>query len=303
MKETEPMNHLLARHFAGEMLSAIEKQEVEQWRKLHKADYERLRVWMEQASGQTESLDFDADAAWRKIEHRLPAKQRGFAHRLYAAWGIAASLLLVLGAAFWLWIQSDEEPLQYANVERSEQHIYLPDSSQVTLYPSASISYTIQEGQRQLTLRGKAFFKVKKQLGSTFAIDAGGVKVEVLGTSFLVDAASVNHVQVKVHTGRVRVKASDSVTVLTAGEALNIQGEKLLKTPAVLSFNNAPIAEVATRLEQVLDIRIELDEAVKQNTITTKLTPKRVQDVLRELTNLCGCSCDTLSPRHYKLHY
>ncbi len=69
--------------------------------------------------------------------------------------------------------------------------VHLPDSSVVYLNSESSLCYPsfFGEDRRRVTLRGEAFFEIRKESGRGFEVSAShGTSVEVLGTSFNMEA-------------------------------------------------------------------------------------------------------------------
>jgi|GEM_PF-1823462 len=66
----------------------------------------------------------------------------------------------------------------------------LPDGSKVTLKDSSSIYYpvTFDENRREVSFSGQAYFDIRTDKKRPFVINAGGVRIEALGTRFYVKA-------------------------------------------------------------------------------------------------------------------
>ena len=106
------------------------------------------------------------------------------------------------------------------------------------------------------TLKGKAFFQVKKMYGIPFRVKTDFLDVEVLGTSFLVDVAQKEKAGVFVKTGKGRVESAEHEVVIQANEKAELKGGVLkadtIRRPqdvfgvddSVLIFEQAPITEV-----------------------------------------------------------
>ena len=110
---------------------------------------------------------------------------------------------------------------------KGEQNIYeLPDGSVATLNAQSSISYEPGEwsSARRVELNGEAFFEVKK--GTPFLVKTPYGDVQVLGTSFNVDARK-DHFSVACFTGSVRVVAASRSQVLSPGERVFVSDNVL----------------------------------------------------------------------------
>ena len=69
------------------------------------------------------------------------------------------------------------------------QEFVLPDGSEVTLAPGSRLTYR-KKSPRSTQLDGKAYFEVARDEAVPFEITSDGTFVRVLGTKFMVDAAS-----------------------------------------------------------------------------------------------------------------
>ncbi len=95
----------------------------------------------------------------------------------------------------------------------------LPDKSEVILSSNSSMSYEEAFNQRTLKLGGEAFFKVEK--GSKFIVQTTLGNIEVLGTSFDINARGET-LTVKCKTGKVKVTAKGESYILTPGLMVRI---------------------------------------------------------------------------------
>lgn len=229
---------------------------------------------------------------------------------------IAASLLLLLGTAT---VYLFRQPaVRYENNGQTARSLLLPDSSEVILYPQTKLSfrYAPHHSERLAKLEGKAFFHVKRTDGKPFRVTTEEVEVEVLGTSFLVDATQTERTGVFVESGRVKVSAEDHDLVLHAHEKAELSDGNLQKgtidDPATffnrkktkMVFNQTPLKDVIKEVEKQTGIRIELGRGVEENTVTTRIDPDNAEGIAAELAFLCGCKCDTLKRgKLYRLRY
>lgn len=135
---------------------------------------------------------------------------------------VAASIVILAALGYLIWtnpFQSDETTVYARNESRT---IQLPDSSLVTLNVNSSLTYSkeFDPVRRQVSLQGEAYFKIKRDESRPFLITLAQTEVEVLGTSFNVDAASDNEVIVIVNSGKVRFreKISNEAIILEKGD-------------------------------------------------------------------------------------
>lgn len=320
MKDNEEINGLLAKHFSHEPLSTNEQEALEAWIRSNADEYQQLKEWMDTPL-ETDSLpDFNAEKAWNKIEGKLEEKPRKVLSikwkRNYSKLAFAASvaLIAIIGILYNVKTDTKEALKHYANATSGINHLLLPDSTEVTLYPNTRITYE-SGNTREVTMEGKAFFHVKKDR-KPFRITVSALSIEVLGTSFLVDAQEQGKAGVFVKNGIVRVTTERQETTLTANEQVEVangsmktgridNAEELFgENATVLTFTHTPLSEAVQEIEKHTGIRIELDKGFEQDAITTRLKPDNINNILKELTFICGCKCDTVEKgKHYRLYY
>lgn len=132
--------------------------------------------------------------------------------RRFLPWvsGIVAAAAAVVLCVF-LFRDNEQQIRIMAGAE--VQEFILPDGSQVTLAPGSQLTYS-EKSPRKTQLEGKAFFEVARDETVPFEIAADGAFVKVLGTKFMVDAAS-SLKEVYVTEGKVLfAKSSDSEGVI-----------------------------------------------------------------------------------------
>jgi len=320
MNSKTDINELLAKHFANERLTASQQEELNEWISAHRDEYRRLQKLIGASVGKPKGISFDAERAWQKVEAQLEERSQKvipFRRKMLFWTSMAASLLIVLAVSvFYFSSASDEEMVRYANVGRTEQHCLLPDSSEVILYPEAVVTYQHTDKGRLARLEGKAFFQVKRKIhGVPFKVETNLLKVEVLGTSFLVDAAGKEQAAVFVKSGKVRVKTDESGAVLEANEKAEWKDGRLEvgiiedpqalfgEAPVVLVFSATPLPDVVRDIENKTGVRIELEAGLEKNLITTRIESESAQDMVEELAFLCGCKYKTLTEgKHYRLY-
>lgn len=320
MNSKTDINELLAKHFANERLTASQQEELNEWISAHRDEYRRLQKLIGASVGKPKGISFDAERAWQKVEAQLEERSQKvipFRRKMLFWTSMAASLLIVLAVSvFYFSSASDEEMVRYANVGRTEQHCLLPDSSEVILYPEAVVTYQHTDKGRLAQLEGKAFFQVKRKIhGVPFKVETNLLKVEVLGTSFLVDAAGKEQAAVFVKSGKVRVKTDESGAVLEANEKAEWKDGRLEvgiieepqalfgEAPVVLVFSATPLPDVVRDIENKTGVRIELEAGLEKNLITTRIESESAQDMVEELAFLCGCKYKTLTEgKHYRLY-
>lgn len=311
MKNLIEIDEILGKYFAGEPLAEREKMALMAYQNANRAEFDILQNTMVQVET-APTNEFDAEAAWNKIENQLSESttQRARTLPLRQVFSIAASLLLLIGIGIFAYQQFvNAATAQFANNSTIENTVTLPDGSSVTLAPRASLIFKEQDGKRLAALEGQAFFDVKHG-ENTFAVEAGNLKVEVLGTSFTVNAEQEGAESVAVATGRVRVTADSQAVTLTKGEtAVNKNGKLITKKQnntkgdiKEFVFNNTPLETAIKEIEKGMDVRIEMGKGLVDNRITTKLRTKSPEEAVAELAMLCNCQYEIVSSIHFRMH-
>lgn len=225
---------LMSRYLSGNATDA-DVQQLEAWvleDPEHRQQFMAFKkAWM--LSGMKEVAPaIDVESKWQETAGQLfptakevPMRPRS---RTYRWLGMAAAIALVVGLSIWALLTVGKETEVYFAASESIRTIALPDGSAVTLNRASSLRYTPvsaeaedgQAAQRLVTLEGDAFFDVERDTDRPFIINSGTLEVEVLGTSFYIDArAEQTEVQVIVASGAVAVRAPNTDTLnLEAGQ-------------------------------------------------------------------------------------
>lgn len=155
-------------------------------------------------------------------------------------------------------------------------NVTLPDGTKVWLNSHSSLVYAADYGveERNVSLVGEAFFEVAKDKAHRFVVDAGGLEVEALGTSFNVKAYKEdNAVTTSLFTGRVKVSSSAESVILSEGEQASLNRQSgLLKVdnPEMieyadmwrnneLAFNGQTLSEIALILNRMYNVEIRFE--------------------------------------------
>jgi ferric-dicitrate binding protein FerR (iron transport regulator) len=142
----------------------------------------------------------------------------------YRKLAAAAAICLLASVSAYLWRQSRpaEQPaaslaagdqmIVISNPAAAEKQVRMPDGSLVIMQAQSSIRYPgLFRQDRTVLLSGSALFDVAKDDKHPFRIKAGALKITVLGTRFMVDAAKQGKgTHVKLFSGRIRIGIPDA---------------------------------------------------------------------------------------------
>jgi len=276
----------VVKYLSGELSGSAKSQfllEVQNDPEKQKILEEYRKVW-ESVDKKPEVPGYNLDAEWNLLEGKLTESEvvhssdarsaRSVGFYLYR---IAAALLigLILSGGFYLANRGITTEL--LAMEEGTGMVELPDGTKVTLNSGSKIRYDKRENQneRRVSLSGEAFFEVVRDTLRPFVIDAGETRVEVLGTSFNVNAYRNNDkVEITVASGLVAFSskdAEDELILLKAGNtAVYDRNRSELKlqpaaNPNALSwktreifFENTPLIEAIRLINKVYSSKLVL---------------------------------------------
>ena len=217
-------------------------------------------------------------------------------------WWLAAAVVATLIASFLLWprLGSDGQAQSYV-AEGASNSILLEDGSKVTLNQSSKLEFLAEnEGaQRLAKLEGDAFFEVARDEKHPFIIETQGLDIEVLGTSFYVDAReSQEEIQVSDTSGRVAVRSSEEDEVVLqaeqkaifdkANQQLSKVEESDLNARSIVTdtliFKQTPLEEVVFVLNRHFGVNIVLQsEKLQSCELTARYENKSLDIILAAL--------------------
>ncbi|MEN8157171.1 MAG: FecR domain-containing protein [Bacteroidota bacterium] len=227
----------------------------------------------------------DVDGAFRNVSSRIQ-KTKSKTRFLVVMQRVAAVLFLpLLALSIYLYTASQTGLDQgisrtISNPSGIRSQLELPDGSRIWLNAGSSISYMEPFATRNISIEGEAFFDVTHDEKNPFVVDAGKLKVKVLGTRFNVMAyAEEQNIEVVLEKGSVSIttdagnakgdfmmKPNSRVIYNKETAHSTIQTENIEKYIAWhkgrLVFDNTPLPELARILERWyhVDVRIQSNE-------------------------------------------
>ncbi len=285
MKNTDRFWSESARYLAGEMKTNEEKKfrgglhkdkEMEKifnemettWRRFDRDPAEKFKKTENAWEGLRARLDEDGlITSTRKVTFlRNPMIQR-----------FAALVLLILAIGIPAYLLDSARESGHMITRTSpdgNSSVDLPDGSRVYMNEGSTIVYPASfENNRNVMLRGEAFFEVMSDPSNPFRVRSGNALVTVLGTSFNVrESASEQNVEVLVRTGKVQLadeQLNKSLTLLpgqfgqTTGSDVVVTDQKDLNylswKTREFSFINEPLNSVLKTLEKSYHVTISTD--------------------------------------------
>lgn len=242
----------------------------------------------------------DTTRAWE----RLGIGERKPRRRLLYRWvAVAAVLALVAGFGWWQLYDGREDWVVITSSAEETREVLLPDDTQVTLAEHAVLRYDRRaygKRNRQVALRGKAYFSVTHQAHQPFRVETHLAAVQVLGTRFQV-IASEAQTTTAVASGKVRFyREGSEEVILTPGMAASLDREGKLQVEQqsnpnvfawkthVLSYQDAALKEVVKDLEATYKVRLGGLPAEER-----RLTASFVQTSIEEIVEVINQTLDT----------
>lgn len=256
-KEQNDIDELITRSLAGETNSEEEKNLLA-WIALaekNKEHYEKLKqvfmlgdAYYKKAKQPEPVLDIDQE--WNYFLKQINANPKDNVRTLHhptktsTVWmRVAAALLLVVVSGFIINYFISANKTTVIETADATQEITLPDGSHVTLNKNSQLSYTSDFGKetRSVSLKGEAFFDVARDPQKRFVISTNEATIEVLGTSFNVQAYdSEKQLEVVVATGTVKLSVPNGkqeVTLQAGDRGVYARAEKQLTQITNIDIN------------------------------------------------------------------
>lgn len=257
-------HHIESDNFDLERLSETEKQQVHD-----------INSYIDSLS----LPKYNTQDEFEKLKSSLKGKKtkgRTISYRPHIYLSIAASIavLIIFGFKTLFFNENATELKNYSTALTEKQSINLPDNSEVNLNSESLISYNEKKWKtnRELTLEGEAFFKVKK--GERFTVITELGEISVLGTSFNVRCRE--NIEVVCFTGKVKFSNDTIERILNAGDALKLSSDRLDEwttnkptvswLSGVTEMDNVPAYEALNELSRQFNIKV--NSGIITDTIT-----------------------------------
>ena len=227
----------------------------------------------------TDEVDFsgeiNVDADLQKVKKKLNISKEETI-KIVPLWqrlSLAAGVMILVGFGFWAFNQFSGNPNNVFESGNEVKTLALSDGTQVWLNKNSTLSVGSDFGtkNRQIELKGEAFFDVKRDETAPFIIKTFESTVTVLGTSFNVKETDVSTV-VSVESGKVRLEGDGQQIELTKDKrgmhnyATNqvVENSKFLPNEMVWKtgrfiFKSETLGAIINQLEHHFDISIKVE--------------------------------------------
>ncbi|MFW0739587.1 FecR family protein [Flavobacterium sp. T12S277] len=155
-------------------------------------------------------------------------------YKSFYNWTAVACIVFIFSiTSYQIFTQVNKNKIEVAVTKTFNDDIRLlclSDGTRVWLNENSEIGYPVQfaKNERLVTLKGEAFFEVKRDPSRPFIITSGTIKTTVLGTSFNVKAYDENKPEVNVRTGKVQVESLKNTVLLERGDKAVYRPDNLL---------------------------------------------------------------------------
>jgi ferric-dicitrate binding protein FerR (iron transport regulator) len=287
--------------------------ESEENRLYFKALKDQYEVWNLTDFAMPELDEADVEAALDAVNAKIDAIEETETKVVQMPWlrrnykyvsGVAAAFLIALFVGF-LVRNNFNSTVTYAFNGQNESSYILPDNTSVNFNSESSLSYTkhFAESDRSVDFEGVAYFDVAKDENLPFVLHCNNMDVEVLGTSFLLNAEkNAERYTLDLYTGKVKMTAFDkkgnilSVVEINPGErgVWNATANELktmsysevkedeLLTEHVLVFNNEKLSKIVEALEYIYKVEIDLGESCASKKLTARFSDDESIDEVLE---------------------
>lgn len=169
-----------------------------------------------------------------------------------------------------------------------QYQVVLPDGSGVWLNAASSIRFpaSFTGNERNVEVQGEAYFEVLQDPKKPFSVMAGQTRINVLGTSFNVNAYTGEEaLKTTLITGSVRINADRQSKILLPGQQshtgaghpeITVKEADIEKVMAwkngLFNFEDVTFEEIMRQLERWYDIEIIYKGEVPEIALTGKLT-------------------------------
>lgn len=304
----------------GKVLSneatAEDLRAVEEWRKASPENekyYSDMELIFSKAATNQVKIDFDADAAWKKVKSRLGNKTKKEARTVdFRPLRIAAGIVLIVAGGILAYRYFDQKPTQTLALVSDNQVVTdtLPDASTIVLNKHSSIefSYSPKEKVRKVKLKGEGFFDVKHQEEKPFVIETDEALVRDIGTSFNIRSyPDKDTIEVVVQSGVVQFyTVNDPGMMINAGETgiYSKRAKVFAKLPKadtnvlayktrVFSFHATDLRSVVEQINEVYDSHIKLaNEDIAKCQLTVTFRNDELDTMIEVITETLGLTAE-----------
>ncbi len=272
------------------------------------------RLW---ESVQAHSRHYEPDKSyyWKQLSEKLAldetfVRRKSIVRSIYRYLAIASCLLLLLGISFYAGKVYNDKGMgkgdAYAHTYKNiggKSKLTLPDGTLVWLHAESELAYDTDfgESERNVHLKGEAYFEVVSRKEKPFTVHSGAVEVNVYGTKFNVEAfPEEEEIAVSLLEGSVALSAGTLEQTLVPGETGTYH--KANQTLFVckddvafaaswaqdrLVFTNQSLGEITRFLSKWYQVDIYVaPELTRQHAYTFTLQHEPLEEIVRLMSRI-----------------
>lgn len=279
--------------YLNDTSSETEKRLVEEWiqqGEKQKSYFKRFKEAFDTADAYPRYNSIDVNRKWEEFNLLANKKQaKNKVNFLASHWAkIAASILLIIAAGYSIFFFSKPATITYEYTEINPV-VILPDASTVYLQPGAILTAN-EEFNREVHLKGEAFFHISADPNNTFTVDLNNSRIQVLGTSF--NIKSEPEVEVKLYEGKIRFQSQTETFNLEPGDEIafnpetkTIANRRFNDTITKLQFNGTEFKNVVALLEKKFLYKFRLSPEIANEKVTGQFTSNEsISEILQILS-------------------
>lgn len=223
----------------------------------------------------------DRNSSWNKVGKHVRIRTLELYTKKFLKYAAILVVAFVSGFLVHNILSEKDQEVQYAEVEvmyGQTSHLFLFDGTEVWLNSGTKFRYPnrFNRNERNVSIEGEAFFKVKPNKNLPFKVKTGKLEVEVLGTSFNVSAypgeASQSVVLVE---GKVQINNPEGQKIgeMVPGQiAVKTEGSSTLQVQNTdpyfytswkdgkVVFSGEKLGEIAKKMERWYNVEIRFEK-------------------------------------------
>ena len=293
---------------------------------------DQYEVWNLTDFAMPEMDEADVEAALDAVNAKIDAIEETETKVVQMPWlrrnykyvsGVAAALIIALFVGF-LVRNPFNSTVTYAYNGQNESSYILPDGTSVDFNSEGTLSYpkNFTKSERSVDFEGVAYFDVAKDEAHPFVLHCNNMDVEVLGTTFLLNAdKNAERYTLDLYTGKVKMTSFDkngdvlSMVEINPGERgvwnatenelkmmnySEVKEDELL-TEHVLVFNNEMLSKIVEALEYIYKVDIDLGESCASKKLTARFSDDESIDEVLETIALVSEVTVTKTGKTYQI--
>ncbi len=315
-------------------ISAADLSVLKSWEALsleNKKEAEAIRNAWNESEKHDLPFDLDYDQGFEAIQSKIKAQSSQAAKvvemptkRRWLKWVASVAVLLVASYFTYNALSDQRVWTEIAAIDKVLE-TKLPDGSIAWINVGSTLSYpqNFEGEERNINLKGEAFFEVKKNPEKPFIINTGNLEVKVLGTAFNVrDIENEESAQVVVREGKVSVKEmkNENQVLLSKSQKVSLnknsnkfskinKGEENTDLNEIawqrksLKFTNIKLSEAIDQINQFYQINISIEKEDMRNCeIAGRFkTSTGINKILKDITNNLNIEIEKRDDKNYTL--